>query len=236
MSLNQAKDLVGKISDFNRLKSSAGATKDFETRAKSFSEAAAVLKSSKSVLDRLRASNIAPDFEPNDVAVLSSKARNLRDLIKADPANLNDPPFNLKYEFVDRINGLTSGASRAALLAWQRWVDKSSEMASGEVLSALGAVSQYKPVIARIEGLKRRVEGLRLSVPADVPVAIAELNAIMDLYGKAWNEMTGDGIPSSVVAFLRAAAGGGAPLEYLTDEIGSWLETRGLLTLFRIKI
>lgn len=236
MLLDQAKELATKIGDYNRLKSNAGATKDFETRATSFSAVAGSLKSAKSVLDRLQASGIMPDFEPNDAKGLSQKAASLRELLKVDPTNLNDPPFNLKYEFVDRIIGLCGGANKAALAAWQQRVANSSAMASNEVLSALGAVPQYKPVIARIAALKQKVAVLGSSIPTDVAAGITELDAIMRSYAAAWNEMTGDGIPASVVAFLREAAGVGAPLGHLTDEVEGWLEARGLLTLFRIKI
>lgn len=237
MLLDQARALTTQMADYSRLKSNAGATKDFETRAASFAAVSASLKTARAVLDRLQSAGIAPEFDPNDAGGLAGKARDLRDLVKLDPANLNDPPFNLKYDFVDRITDLGRGANKAALAAWQRRVAGASQMASGEVLSALGAVPQYKSVVARIGSLKQQVTVLASSIPADVPAALAELDRIMRDYAAAWSGMTGDGIPASVVAFLRAAASdAGAPLAQLTQDVESWLETRGLLTLFRIKI
>lgn len=236
MLIDQAKELTSRIGEYTRLKNNALATKDFETRASSFARVADSLRSTKSIFDRLQASEIFPAFEPKDAEGLALKATSLRDLLKDDPAILNDPPFNLKYDFVDRINGWCGAASKAALAAWQQRVSYSSEMASDEVLAALGAVPQYKPVIARIATLKQKVAALKSSIPADVSAGLAELDSIMSSYTEAWNEMTGEGISSSVVAFLRAAAGQGAPLCHLTEEVESWLEARGLLALFRIKI
>lgn len=236
MLLEQAKDLTAKIGDYGSLKSNAGAIKDLETRATSFAKVADSLKATRSAMDRLKAAGVAVDFGPNDAAVLAGKATSLRDLLKRDLAHLNDPPFNIKYDFIDRVTGLCDAANKAALAGWQRRIALASEMASDEVLAALGAVPQYRPVIASIAALKRQVATLGSSVPVDVEAGLAELAHIVRSYASAWNEMIGDGIPASVVAFLRATAGAGAPLGQLTEEVESWLEARGLLTLFRIKI
>ena len=82
MLLDQAKDLAIRIGDYSRLKSNAGAAKDFETRATSFAAMAISLKTAKSVLERLQAAGITPDFNPNDVGGLALKATSLRDLLK----------------------------------------------------------------------------------------------------------------------------------------------------------
>lgn len=236
MLLDQAKDLAGRIGVYARLKSSAGAAKDFETRAMSFGGVATSLRTAKASLERMQAAGIALDFIPNDAEALAAKAVTLRDSVKTDPATLNDPPFNLKFDFVDRINSLCSGARKAMLAAWQARVAQNSEMASPEILAALSTVPQYKPVVARIGVLKEQVAMLADSVPADISVGITQLKKIMDAYAAAWGEMTADGIPKAVIAFLRAAAGQGATLDQLTDEVRGWLDARSLLPLFRIKI
>lgn len=236
MLLDQAKGLATRIGDYSRLKSNASAAKEFETRATLFGTAADTLEATTASLARLKAAAIIPDFIATDAAGLASKASTLRDLLKEDPSKLNDPPFNLKYEFVDRVTGLCSGANKAGLAAWQAHIAKNSEMASPEMLTALGAIPQYKPVVLRIGALKGQVAILAQSVPADIAAGLAQLKTIMDSYTSAWGEMIGDGIPKDVIAFLRAAAAHGAALDQLTDEVQTWLKARGLLSLFRIKI
>ena len=236
MLLDQAKELATRIGDYSRLKSSAGAAKDFETRAASFSAAAVSLGIAKASLETMHAAGIVPSFTVTDADGLALKAITLRDLLKTDPATLNDPPFNLKYDFIDKINSLCSGAGKAMLVAWQARVAQNSEIASAEILTALSGVPQYKPVVARIGVLKGQVTMLANSVPADIPAGLAQLKTIMDAYAATWGEMTADGIPNSVIAFLRAAAAHGASLDQLTDEVRDWLDARRLLSLFRIKI
>ncbi len=236
MLLDQAKGLATRIDVYSRLKSSAGAAKEFETRATLFGAAAASLSVAKASIEAIEAAGMVPDFVAADAGGLASKAMTLRDLLGNDPATLNDPPFNLKFDFVDRINGVCSAAGKAVLAAWQARVAANSEMASAEILAALGGVPQYRPVVARIGILKDRVAMLAKSVPVDIPSGLAELESIMNAYAAAWGEMTGDGIPLAVIAFLRAAAGQGASLDELTDDVRSWLIARNLLSLFRIKI
>ena len=236
MLLDQAKDLATRISDYTRLKSNAGAAKDFETRATSFGAAAASLATTRASLAKMQIAGLEPEFIPTNAEGLAAKALTFRDLLKANPAKLNDPPFNPKYDFVDRIDSLCSGASKAMLVAWQTRVAQNSEMASAEILTALNSVPQYKPVVARINALKGQVAMLAHSVPDDIAAGLGQLKTIMDAYAAAWGEMTADDIPKTVVAFLRAAAGTGAPLDQLSDEVRGWLDARGLLPLFRIKI
>jgi hypothetical protein len=236
MLLDQAKGLAARIGDYSRLKSNAGAARDFETRARMFGDAAQALDAAKTSLDRLKAAAIDPDFVAIDAVGLATKATTLRDLLKEDPSKLNDPPFNLKYEFVDRVGSLSNTANKAVLAAWQAHIAKNSVMASPEMLSALAAIPQYKPVVLRIGALKAQVAMLAQSVPDDIAGGLAQLKTIMESYAAAWGEMIGNGIPKNVIAFLRAAAAQGAVLDQLTDEVRTWLEARGLLSLFRIKI
>ena len=237
MLLDRAKQLAIRIEDYARLKSNAGAAKQFETRATMFGAAADLLEGAKTSLDRLKAGAISPDFVASDAASLVTKATTLRDLLRQDPSNLNDPPFNIKFDFVDRVNGVCLAANAAILTAWRAHVAANSEMASTEVLAALGAIPQYKPVVSRIGGLKAQIVTLAQSVPSDIASGVDQLKTTMDSYAAAWGEMTGDGIPKDVIAFLRGAAGpqGAAP-DQLTEEVQAWLATRGLLPLFRIRI
>jgi hypothetical protein len=120
--------------------------------------------------------------------------------------------------------------------AWKVHIEARSVTASSEVLTALGAVPQYKPVVAQIMSLKSQIATLATSLPQDPAAALSQLNTLMDSYRTAWGGMTTDGIPPAVIGFLRATAGSGVALNQLTDEVRIWLEGRNLLHIFRIKI
>jgi len=236
MLLDQAKDISAKIGDYTRLKSNVSATKEFETRASQFAGAADKLQRACRSIKRLQDTGVTLDFVPKDGAALADKAAKLGSILKEDPAKLNDPPFNLKYDFIDRLNSICSAADEVMLGAWKAHIGARSETASSEVLTALGAVPQYRPVVAQIMSLKSQIATLATILPQDPAAALSQLNTLMDSYRTAWGGMTADGIPPAVIGFLRAAAGSGAALNQLTDEVRSWLEGRNLLHVFRIKI
>jgi hypothetical protein len=236
MLLDQARSLSAKIGDYTRLKSNAGAAKEFETRSIQFGGACDKLLRTCQSIKRLREAGVTLDFVPKDGAALADKAAKLRSLLKEDPAKLNDPPFNLKYDFTDRLNAICSAADEVMLDAWEAHLGTHSETASSDVLTALSAIPQYRPVVARIMSVKDQIATLASRVPLDPAAALSQLNTLTDSYRTAWGGMTADGIPPAVIGFLRAAAGSGAALNQLTDEVRSWLEGRNLLHVFRIKI
>ncbi len=236
MLLSQARDLTAKIGDYTRLKANAGAAKEFETRARQFADAADKLQDARETIKRMRKAGIEVNFTPKDGKALMDKAAALRATLENDPAKLNDPPFNLKYDFTDRLYGICSAADEVVLAAWKAHVAANSETAPSDVLTALGAVPQYKPVVARIGTIKTQIETLGNRLPQNPEAGLTLLTTLMASYRTAWAEMTADGVPPAVIGFLRAAAAGGAPLNQLTDEVREWLEGRKLLHVFRIKI
>ncbi|TIX99783.1 MAG: hypothetical protein E5V18_22345 [Mesorhizobium sp.] len=62
------------------------------------------------------------------------------------------------------------------------------------------------------------------------------MDALIDEHEAAWKALAADDIPSSVVAFIRAAASSEALLSAFTQDVRTWLESRNLLDAFRIKL
>ena len=73
-------------------------------------------------------------------------------------------------------------------------------------------------------------------MPVDPSVVVARMNALLKEHDAAWAELSADDIPPSVLSFIRAAAGAGAPLKGFTAEVQAWLAERDLLTAFRIRL
>ena len=74
------------------------------------------------------------------------------------------------------------------------------------------------------------------SLPPDPKAAIASLDSLLTQHEAAWNTLAASDIPTSVVAFIRAAANSDALLSAYTSEVQTWLESRNLLGAFRIKL
>lgn len=236
MLLERAASLATKINTYQKLKNSAAEAEQFGTRAKQFEAVSQLMAGLRETLSALADVGIAVDFEPSDGMGYADKARTLREAIKEDPAKVNDPPFDIKHAFTDRLNGIASAGHKAASAAWRAYVDKRAAFGADDVLSALGQVPQFRGSVAKIRQIRGEVAGLGTSLPPDPKAAITSLNSLLTQHEAAWNTLAASDIPSSVVAFIRAAANSDALLSAYTSEVQAWLESRNLLGAFRIKL
>lgn len=236
MLLDRAAMLATKINTYQKLKNSAAEAELFGTRAKQFETASQLVAGLRETLSALADAGVAVDFEPSDGLGYADKARTLREAIKQDPAKVNDPPFDIKHAFTDRLNGIASAGHKAASTAWKTYVDKRAAFGADDVLSALGQVPQFRVSVAKIRQIRGEVAALGASLPPVPKEAIASLDGLLTQHEVAWNTLAASDIPSSVVAFIRAAANSEALLSAYTSEVQTWLESRNLLGAFRIKL
>jgi hypothetical protein len=236
MLLDRAATLATKINTYQKLKNTAEEADQFATRATQFGNVSALMTGLRETLSTLADAGVPVDFEPSDGVGYADKARILREAIKADPAKLNDPPFDIKHAFTDRLNGIASAGHKAASAAWKTYVDKRAAFGADDVLSALAQVPQFKASVARIRQIRSDVSAFGAGLPADPKDAIAKLDILVGLHEAAWNSLDASDIPSSVVAFVRAAANSDALLSAYTPEVQTWLDSRNLLGAFRIKL
>lgn len=236
MLLDRAATLATKINTYQKLKNSAAEAEQFGTRAKQFESASHLMAGLRETLSALADAGVEVDFEPSDGLGYADKARILRDAIKEDPAKVNDPPFDIKHAFTDRLIGIASAGHKAASAAWKAYVDKRATFGADDVLSALGQVPQFRVSVTKIRHIRSEVATLGSSLPTDPKAAIARLDSFLSQHEAAWNTLEASDIPLSVVAFIRAAANSEALLTAYTSEVQTWLESRNLLGAFRIKL
>ena len=236
MLLDRAATLATKINTYQKLKNSAAEAEQFGTRAKQFESASQLMAGLRETLSALADAGVEVDFEPSDGLGYADKARTLRDAIKEDPAKVNDPPFDIKHAFMDRLIGIASAGHKAASAAWKAYVDKRASFGADDVLSALGQVPQFRASVSKIRQIRGEVATLGSSLPTDPKAAIARLDSLLSQHEAAWNTLAASDIPLSVVAFIRAAANSEALLSAYTSEVQTWLESRNLLGAFRIKL
>lgn len=236
MLLDRAASLATKINTFQKLKNTKEEAEQFATRATQFAHVAMLVSRLRETLAALAEAGVPVDFEPSDGVGYADKARDLREAIKADPAKLNDPPFDLKHGFTDRLNHIASAGDKAANAAWKAYVDKRAAFGADDVLSALAQVPQFKASVTRIRQIRSDVAAFGAGLPVDPKDAIAKLDTLVAQHEAAWNALAASDIPSSVVAFIRASANNDALLSAYTSEVQTWLESRNLLGAFRIKL
>lgn len=236
MLLDRASAVAEKLRNYQALKNTADEAEQIARREQQFANVSMLMQRLRYTLEALADAGVPVDFEPHDGHSFAGKARLLREEIKTNPAKLNDPPFDLKYDFNDRLIGIAGAGERAALAAWKAYVDERAPFGADDVLSALAQVAQFKASVFEIRQIRSEVAAFGVALPSDPKDAIRRLDDLVARHEKAWNTLDASDIPRSVVAFIRAAASGEAMLSAFTPDVQSWLEGRNLLDAFRIKL
>lgn len=236
MLLERAAVLAGRIERYQKLKGAANEAEMVSTRARQIKEAAALLSQARSSLDKFSKAGIRFQYTPAAVQELTEKATKLRAMAAENPTGLADPPFNVAHEFTNRLRDLAVAANQSIEKGWSKFVAENTPSGSDDVLEALGKLPQMRAGVTRIRLCRQKVTALAATVPADPASAIEQLQVLSAEHGAAWAELTADSVPPGVLHFLRACAAEGAPVATLTDEIRVWLESRGLLGSFRVRI
>lgn len=237
MLLERATSLAGKIVRYQKLKSAAVEAERFRTRAGQIQNAATLVLEAAAALQRFAAAGIAVPFEPANAGTLVERAQVLRDLAANDPAGLAEPPFQFKYEFVDRLAGITTAADQAIKQAWAAHVGAVAPGGSEELLDALNRLPQLRPAVTRVRRCRADVAALAAAVPPDPARALADLDRLVAEHSAAMKDLRSDDMPPAVTRLIAAAGEPrGAPIAWLTDEARAWLEARGLADSFRVRL
>lgn len=236
MLLERAAGLAEKIERYQKLKAAAKEADLVSTRAAQIGEAASVLSQARIMFERFSKAGIDIQYAPASARELAEKATRLRSIASENPAGLADPPFNVAHEFTNRLRGLAVAANQSIAEGWARFVAENTPSGSDNVLEALGRLPQMRSGVTRIRQCRQKIAALASTVPADPESAKEQLRGLSAEHGSAWVELTADSVPPSVLQFLRACAADGAAVTDLTDEVRTWLESRGLMGSFRIRI
>jgi hypothetical protein len=236
MLLDRALGLTEKIGRYQKLKTAALQAQMYKTRALQLEQARNLLAVTQETIRQFDEVAIHIDFEATNADLLLSNATSLRDMFMADPGVLASPPFDLKFDFIDRISGLADFARIAIEKAWRSYVEGRAVIGSSEVLDALMRLPQFRASVLSIKACNERINRLAAQVQPDLTLAVENLNGHVQELRSAWATISAEGIPDTVIQFLRASAAEGVPLDMLTDETCKWLESRGLLNAFRVRI
>lgn len=236
MLLDRASALTEKINAYQKLKSTGDEVKQVTTRARQFEEVSRLINGLRNTLKILSDADVRVEFKMNNSVSFAEKAHLLREEIKTDFAKLNDPPFDIRYEFNDRLKEMAIAGENAAREAWSGYVEGRAQFGEDDVLSALSQVPQFRESVLKIQKIRGEIAALGQILPPDPKRSIKILDNLVDEHENAWNMLDAADIPKSVLMFIRAAANGAAKLTTFTPDVQSWLERRDLLDAFRIKL
>lgn len=236
MLIDRAVALTQKISHYKQLKGAAREAEKYGTRSKQFETLAEKLAGLRVKLAAMRAAGVDVRFQANDAVAYANKAKDLRLAITKDPTSIEDPPFDLKYAFMDRLNAVVAAGEKALGDAWRAQVNERADFVSGEVLDALGRVPAFRDSVAQVRQRRAAIEAFASVAPDNPSAALADVDTLIVEYKAAWAKLAADDLPQGVVAFIRRAASEGAGLELFTPAVRTWLQSRDLLTAFSIRL
>lgn len=235
MLLDDANAIVARITRYQTLKKQAQHAQTFETRANQLQKAANGLRSAVEVMKSMNAAGISVGFRLSSKDQLKARTSHLTEGFSIDPAFVDEPGFNLQYDYAVPLNGLTDSVKSVTLKAWQSHIGAHREQVSSDILNALRAVTEYRPIVATVQRSQEQIDRLAESLPTDIGNATQTLADLSKEQREAWKRLTGGDLPKSVISFLRASMGDGAELQHLTAEVFDWLRARKLDGAFRIK-
>ena len=236
MLLERATDLATQIAEYKALKGAADNAAQFHTRAKQFTDLSKRISDTRAALEALEDASVDVSFAPTDGVGHATKAETLRAALRDSPTAINDPPFDLKHEFMDRISGIVAAADGAMIDAWKTYVAKRADFGANDVLSTLAEVPQFRSVVSKIRQIRNNIADLGADLPTDPRAAVVRIDTLVSEHNAAWATLSAESIPSTVISFIRAATNEGAPLNTYSDELRAWFESQNLLDAFRIKL
>ncbi|MCB2399372.1 hypothetical protein [Rhizobium ruizarguesonis] len=236
MLLERASGLADKITAYEALKTAGDEALQFQTRANQITGASDKISRARAALKEMRDAGVSVDFPLSDGVTLAERAKELRTAMTGNPSVIHDPPFNLKYEFLDRLINIATFAERTIAASWKTHVRKSANFGPSDILDALFAIPQFRASVTRIRQSRAAVEALGEVNPADPKAAIKQLEALVEEQAKAWSDFSAKDISPNVVKFIRESASDGASLASYSDEVRKWLTDNDLIASFRIRL
>lgn len=235
MLLERSGKLAARIAEYEKLKGMASETEQFNTRANQLDSISERISRTREQLAGFARAGVPVSFVPSDARGYAAKAKDLRTAIHNNPANVINPPIDLKNEFADRLVGIAAAADKCIAEAWRTFVAARANFRSRDILIALSAVPQFRSSVSRIRQCQTNIEALGSTLPADPRTAVERLHALITDHDNAWAELSTEDIPPGVISFIRAAAAEGAMLSAYSQEVEAWITSRSLLGAFRIK-
>jgi hypothetical protein len=224
-------DRVAKLSaDIDRLadaKRIAAQAQLYATRGQMLADPVQELVVQTARLAALRRRGITAEVDARRIASLRAQLDRMVAEYRADPETLLAADGQRRFTFWQPLRELPRNLGESIEAAWMRYVESRIVTPPIELLAVLGNVPAFVPQVATIRGLHQQLLECKKRVPSS-DEDIDRVDQLVARLRAAITALHGEGIPASVLAFLRAAALQGASLDLLTQDVLAWIDAHGL--------
>jgi hypothetical protein len=213
--------------------------KHFELRGQQLRAPSESLRTSANRGAILKAARI--QLQGIDAEVLRRWRTRLQDLLVAFeevPTSILDPVpgDDARKILFEPLAQFSTGIQNSLQASWKSWVLEQEPSISVELLDVLAAVPSLATQVAEIRNTWARLQQAAGSLPGsedEITSTKSTANCLITL----WESLSGGGIPSEVVTFLRSAGQrNGAAFALLTTDVADWLRNHDLLDTLRIRL
>jgi len=237
--LQRAQSISTDICGLSALQKRAQQAELFERRANELEGPAVSLrKLEPSIAIFLELQVPANTIDTQSVAAVKGRIKDLRSRYLLDKNVMIDPfpKENIRYVLYGTLDKLPTTSGDALLQAWDTWSRRQLPSVDDDVLTLLEKIEALRPSALIIRQLGGEAEGICSSLPTDRE-KVARLTTLGDNMRETWHNLTGEGIPLAVLAFLRRAITiEGAKLQDLTQEVLDWMSKHGLSNSLRVRV
>lgn len=237
--LERSNSLLRDIGTLEGLRKRAEQANDFERRANDLTAPAHEFQKLDFTIDVAARHSIAvPALDRGLIGSLHQRIADIQVRYAEDKTIVLDPfpNENVKYVLIQPLQQLPTKASSALLNAWQAWARQLLPSIDTEVLDILGGIASLKGSVDTVRALRREADMACGCLPTSDD-DINHVKQLADSIRTAWHNLAGEGVPTDVLAFLRAAGSrDGASFNILTTTILDWLTTHGLQDSLRVRM
>lgn len=116
---------------------------------------------------------------------------------------------------------------------WNSYKQVRVPKTNNELLDLLGKIETFRPTVEKVKRLHAHIEAVPFPQDAE---HFQRLEQGIDDMSNAWNSLSSNDVPDSVLNFLKAASTFGASLDSLTPEVEGWLKEQGITRFFQVKL
>ena len=183
---------------------------------------------------------IANELQTRGVAVkgLKTSLLGLQRHVKAiETAFREDKGVIIAPETADtlwrQLKKMPSKVERELEKIWEKYVESKIPSGQTEILEILSRVQGFAGQAATVS--KHRTAMRRLGNQLPKPEDFVTLDNLSVEVDTAWNALNGDGVPPTVLKFLKKAHPHGISLAEVTREIFDWLNDQNLLNNYIVR-
>ena len=235
----RAQALSRDIHALNGLRERASQAGKFEKRANDLRGPTSALQKLSASIEIMIHYNIpVSSLDRGLVGTLRDRVADLRARYNLDKNVMLDPfpEGDVRYILNQPLSQLPTKAKAALLEGWQCWVKTQLPKLDDEVVAILAGIPALHDSVMALRTFKSSADKISIELPVEDDV-LNHLKELRERITDAWHKLAGDGIPTEVLAFLRAAGSrDGVGFGSLTSEVLNWLTAHGLRDSLRVRM